>query len=382
MDHTRALVIGAGPVGLFTALELLERGVGVTIVDQKDPFDAQSFAVVLHPRMLAELIDRGLGEPLVWQGCPLKRVLIYSDGVKRATAELPAGSAVSEGGLTLPQSVLRRALESALRARGTEVRYRHRLVSLEQSATSVLARLSDPDGTSLSVQADFVLAADGHDSTVRKLIGVELLPRGSDEIYAFFDVSGDSSAGFQSELAFTGAFNDAMMPLHGGMRRYAFQLSDTPSHPPDPIFLRELQSVRMPWHHGEAERVEWSGVAKFRRAVADHFGQGRVWLVGDAAHATNPLGVQSMNVGLYEGRQVAGLVDECLRGAPLHIFESRYEARSQSEWNRLLQPNLGGGLSPRVPAWIRDHVVRLVSCLPASGDDLDDLLDQLGVTLL
>jgi 2-polyprenyl-6-methoxyphenol hydroxylase-like FAD-dependent oxidoreductase len=45
----------------------------------------------------------------------------------------------------------------------------------------------------------------------------------------------------------------------------------------------------MPWFRGEADRLEWSGSAEFNPAVADRFGEGRVWLAGDAAHSTGPL---------------------------------------------------------------------------------------------
>jgi len=48
-----------------------------------------------------------------------------------------------------------------------------------------------------------------------------------------------------------------------------------------------------PWHADQVEACEWGGVAEFRHALVTHFGVGRVWLAGEAAHLTGPLGVQS-----------------------------------------------------------------------------------------
>jgi 2-polyprenyl-6-methoxyphenol hydroxylase-like FAD-dependent oxidoreductase len=367
----------------MAALELHERGIGVSVVDQKEAGDARSYAVVLHPRVLRSLIDRGLTQTLIWQGCELKEVVLFTDGEKRATLNLMPASEVSGGGLSLPQNVLRSALEGALRDRGIDVRYRHSLVSLEPKSSSVVTGLVGPEGEATTVVADFVIGADGQDSTVRRLLGIELTPRGPSETYAFFDVPKDPRSGTQVQLALTDSLSSAIIPLHGGMMRYAFQLPNPP-RAPDSTLLKELVLQRMPWHRDNVEVIEWSGVGEFRRAVVEQFGKDRAWLAGDAAHATSPLGVQSLNVGLYEARELATTIVECVRGASPGLLAKRYQARRQNEWNRLLTSAPGAPLSPRVPVpdWVKRHLPRIIASLPASGDDLDDLLDQMGVSVL
>jgi 2-polyprenyl-6-methoxyphenol hydroxylase-like FAD-dependent oxidoreductase len=379
---TQVLVVGAGPVGLMAALQLHQRGIRVSIVDQNDRGDARSYAVGLHPRVLQTLIGLGLSETLRFQGCPLKHVTIFSEGEQRAVLKLPAASEVADGGLTLPQNVLRHALERTLHERGIDVRYRHRVVSLETGPRSVQIRLEGSDAWPAAADVDFVVGADGRESTVRKLLGLELVPKGPSETYVFFDVPRDPRAGNQVRLAFTDTFSSAMIPLHGGRMRYAFQVAATPQNPPDPALLHDLLAVRMPWHRDTLERAEWSGVGTFGRAVVNLFGKGRVWLAGDAAHATSPLGVQSLNVGLHEARELAMTLNDCLRAGSPDLLHSRYETHRRAEWNRLLASGPGAPLSPRVPEWVRRHLSQIISALPASGDDLDDLLDQLGVALL
>src|SRR3954463_5723507 len=129
---TQVLVVGAGPVGLLAALRLKQRGLDVTVADQNERNTARSFAVVLHARTLAMLGDLGLFEPFVWQGQSFKRIVVFSGGERRAILDVPTFGELAEGGLTLPQNVLRNALELALQKEGVYVEYLHRLTSLRQ----------------------------------------------------------------------------------------------------------------------------------------------------------------------------------------------------------------------------------------------------------
>jgi 2-polyprenyl-6-methoxyphenol hydroxylase-like FAD-dependent oxidoreductase len=217
---------------------------------------------------------------------------------------------------------------------------------------------------------------------VRKLLGIERFERRPPVTYAFFDVPKDSRSGSQVELALTEGFSDARIPLHGGMMRYAFQLERTFARAPGVQLLRELVAARMPWHRSELQGVEWSAVGTFEHASAERYGSNRIWLAGDAAHLTSPLGVQSLNVGIWEARELARTIAACVRGAPADVLRSRYEAGRLAEWRRLLAREPGTPFGEKAPAWVRRHLPQLVSSLPASGDDLDDLLDQLGVSLL
>jgi 2-polyprenyl-6-methoxyphenol hydroxylase-like FAD-dependent oxidoreductase len=173
-----------------------------------------------------------------------------------------------------------------------------------------------------------------------------------------------------------------MYPLHGGSARYSFEVADGWPQAPGTDAFRMLLRERMPWHAVSNARVEWSAVARFTGALAERFGSGRIWLAGDAAHATSPLGVQSLNVGLREARLLAQGIDELRAGGDPSRFAVTYESGRMFEWRRLLGLEGPIRLGPRAPGWVRAHLPRLLSSLPASGDDLDDLLDQLGCAML
>ena len=58
---TEVLVVGAGPVGLWTALLLAKAGIQVVLIDRETRTAARSYACALHPLPLRLLEAAGLG---------------------------------------------------------------------------------------------------------------------------------------------------------------------------------------------------------------------------------------------------------------------------------------------------------------------------------
>jgi 2-polyprenyl-6-methoxyphenol hydroxylase-like FAD-dependent oxidoreductase len=221
------------------------------------------------------------------------------------------------------------------------------------------------------------VGADGTRSPTRCALGIGLVPQGPPTSYFFFDVPYDNS-GDTAQLSLSGGSDAAVYPLQGNHARVTFQVSVASALPPSATQLEQLLHARLPFLTAAPGSFEWSGNADFRPALAERFGDGRVWLVGDAAHSTSPLGGQSMNVGVFEGDDLAQRISRCLEGRN-HGFGAGYEQQRRVEWHRLF------GLAPSQPDlshasdWVRRHFKELLPALPASGDELDDLLDQLKV---
>jgi pentachlorophenol monooxygenase len=351
------------------------------VIDQAEPASARSFAVVLHPRTVAMLANWGVVEPLHWQGQSFRHIAIFAEGERRALLRLPVDGEYADGALTLPQNVLRTALEHTLSSLGVEVAYGFHLASFEQNTEEVQARFTSAKRDELHVSADFLLGADGHQSAVREALGSALLDVAPPQTFAFFDVPAPAPCGANAELVL-GPSPAAVYPLHGGSTRYSFALERLPSGPLGRAELRKLRELAIPWHAAAADDVEWSGARTFRKALAERLGHGRVWLAGDACHLTSPLGAQSLNVGLREARDLANGVSECLEGRHLEHLTVGYAEQRRLEWRRLLGIGPEPALGRSLPGWLEGHAAELVCSLPASGDDLDELLDQLSVTLL
>jgi 2-polyprenyl-6-methoxyphenol hydroxylase-like FAD-dependent oxidoreductase len=385
-ERTPVLIVGAGPVGLVAAIRLRLQGISVRVIDQQSSSSKRTYPVVLHPRTLRILDGLGLSAPLTWRGRFIKHLAIYADDLRRVVLALPSAEEIAPGAMTLPQDVLRQALMQRLTSLGVEVEWQTGLAALEQDCDSVrlgLQRRERVDGATPShapvdiaaapTIAEFVVGADGRDSTVRKALGSEMVEYGERETYVFYDAP-DRRAGDEAHLVLAPGHVSSVYPLHGGLSRFSFRV-DTPQ-PPGLLGLGKMLAERLPWYSAEPGAFEWSGSMDFQPALATSFGDRRVWLAGDAAHVTGPLGGQSINIGMQEAHDLALRIAESLseRHYPLG---SGYAAERRSEWSRLL------GLRPyalnltHTPAWIARNMRQLLPCLPVSGDDLEDVLLQL-----
>ncbi len=386
------LVVGAGPSGLVAAIRLREHGVAVRVIDEQTAETKRTYPVVLHPRTLHILASLGVTAPLEWRGRFIKHVAVYADDLRRVVLDLPSAEQIAPGAMTLPQDVLRQGLMKRLSSLGTEVEWKTRLVALQQHEGFVrvgLVRRERVDGEApafkhewLDVdtetrEAEFVVGADGIRSTVRKTLGIEMVERGPREAYVFYDVP-DARAGDEAHLVLTPGRSSTVYPLQANSSRFSFQVAMNTSRPPELTELRELLDTRMPWYGADPMSFEWSDMTEFHPALASSFGERRVWLAGDAAHSTGPLGAQSINVGIHEADDLARRISQSLeKGAgPL---SSAYAEQRRIEWYRLFRLSPSVPSLARAPAWVSQNIAQLLPCLPVSGDDLDDVLEQLRV---
>jgi 2-polyprenyl-6-methoxyphenol hydroxylase-like FAD-dependent oxidoreductase len=143
--------------------------------------------------------------------------------------------------------------------------------------------------------------------------------------------------------------------------------------------LGELIGARAPWFTATPTRLYWSTLGLFERRVARRFGTGGVWLAGDAAHLAAPVGVHSMNSGLFEARELAARISR-IRGAGEPSLLQEFANETRAAWQSLLRPEQGVRAFQGADPWVREHASTLLACVPASGDDLEPLLEQIGLT--
>ncbi|MHC4697991.1 MAG: FAD-dependent oxidoreductase [Planctomycetota bacterium] len=407
------LVIGAGPVGLFTALLLEQRGVRTQVVDEESRTSAHSYALALHPHSLRLLDQAGVAAELIQQGHRVDRVALY-DGAERQTemklSELPGDFPFL---LVLPQSVLEDFLVRKLSSRGVDVLWDHRLSGIEARGERAFATIDAlrklPYGYASTTtkrvveqtrrtETAFLVGADGHASFVRRTLAIDFEPVSPPESFAVLEFHFDADLGSEARVVLDEHTTNVLWPLPGGCCRWSLQLHD--SEPPVecrsksrlavPVdgeafqhisdkYLRTLVRARAPWFEGSVSQVTWTIEVRFDRRMAGLFGRDRFWLVGDAAHLAGPVGVQSLNMGLREAHDLAETLFRILRkGAGLDELEA-YNHRYRAEWRRL--HGIEGTLAPTRQAepWVKAQRARILPCIPASGDDFERLARQLGL---
>ncbi|MGB9610926.1 MAG: FAD-dependent oxidoreductase, partial [Bryobacteraceae bacterium] len=147
----------------------------------------------------------------------------------------------------------------------------------------------------------------------------------------------------------------------------------------DEEHLRQLLSQRVPWFTGSIEKLTWRIVVRFERRLAKRFGAGRLWLAGDAAHLTGPAGVHSMNLGFWEGSDLAQRIESVLRGGADPSSLEEYNARWLGVWRQLHGLERVPSPGPQTDPWVASHAAPILGSLPAWGAAYEDMAARLGL---
>src|SRR5690606_8259347 len=201
------------------------------------------------------------------------------------------------------------------------------------------------------------------------------------ETYSIFEVEDDRPPRESLELAFHGELGSSRIPLANGRVRLTFQILSGLAEPADGARLAELVSSRKAPAAPLPGAIDFGTVTHFDKRLARLFGRGRVWLAGDAAHVTSPLGAQSLNLGLAEAAGLVRRIADREQGRARVDALALYAQQQQREWQKLLGVNVLFSLLPDAPRWVPSLARRLVPALPLSGPELDAALRTLGIVL-
>jgi 2-polyprenyl-6-methoxyphenol hydroxylase-like FAD-dependent oxidoreductase len=394
--NPEVLVVGAGPVGLVAALFLHQYGVRVAIVDMHQRTTQHSYALAIHPRTLRVLDQAGLGDKLIGAGRKLARVAYYEGRERRAHIDYSALFTVHPYLLVIRQSVLERAVEEALRQKGVTVYWGHRLQSISADGDDIRAEVATLDQVATGypvarsewvvarsdmVRPAYVVGADGYDSAVRRMSGIEMEGHGPSQIFSVYEIEAGGELPDEVRVVLDPDLSSVYWPLEEGRCRWGFQIRDASEHAATMERFDQLVAARAPWWTARPTQIYWSTLGQFDRRLTRTFGKGGVWLVGDAAHQAAPVGVHSMNAGLIEARELAARLAQILRaGEPPSLLEE-FATGTREAWRWLLDADRTVQVLPEADAWVRKNAGRILASLPASGEDLQRLLKPIGLAV-
>jgi 2-polyprenyl-6-methoxyphenol hydroxylase-like FAD-dependent oxidoreductase len=412
---TDVLVVGAGPVGLVTALLLAEAGIQVTIIDREQRAATHSYACGLHARSLKLLARLGLLDGILAHARRIDTVAFYSQqGGREAEVSLTALPVEFPFVLVVPQDRLEMLLANRLAELDCPVRWHHRLADLQPGPDVVLAEVDKLVGTAtgsavprwhwvvgrtIEVAAQFVVGADGHHSMVRQRLWIENERLAPPEQYVVYEFKPEIELADEIRVVLADTTKSVVWPLPDGRCRWSFQIAENdetefPEKDREPYWsespvvaqrtwqrLQQRLAARAPWFGTGIRELDWATDIQFHPRLAQQYGRGRCWLAGDAAHQTAPAGIQSMNVGFLEAEDLAGRLAGSIQGANREDALTGYEETHRDAWRLLLgakgAPQPGASAKP----WVVNHARQMLSALPASGDELRLLLGQLGLDL-
>ena len=372
------LIVGAGPVGLTMAAELVRYGVPVRLVDRSAEPTQTSKALVLWSRTL-ELIDRtGCTQAFLDAGLAVRGASIRSNSSVLGRASFDGISSPYDLALMIPQRDTERLLHEHLISVGGTVEREVELTGLTQDAGGVRAILRHEGGREETVETPWLIGCDGAHSTVRHGLGLTFdgSAEGGDWILADVRLEGDGKPPDDEIAPFLhddGPF--VVFPIPGDRARIvaAVDRADPTRSRPEPT-LADVQQLIDLRAGGGFRALDPVWLANFRineRKVTD-YRQGRVFLAGDAAHIHSPAGGQGMNTGMQDAFNLAWKLALVARGEAGPVLLESYSPE-RSEVGDMVLRNASlmtdmGTLSNPAALVVRNLVLRLMLGLHAVQD--------------
>jgi len=349
------VISGAGPNGLMLACELALAGVRPLVLEQRTRPSEEQRANGMVGQVVILLDRRGLYERISENGArPQPAPAFMFAAFPLPLHELPHNPVY---GVLVPQRRIEAMLAERAEELGVEIRGGHTLTGLAQTGDLVVIDVNGPEGP-YRVEARYLVGADGGHSVTRKLAGID-----------FPGVTRDDTVSRSAHVTVPPEMIDAASgglraPGYGvippflhhrterGLVAYApfpdgrTLISVSTAARPEPAEPLTIEEVREALAYVLGVDVPLGppagpGPHMLRRLsggstrLADRYRQGRVLLVGDAAHVHSAIGGPGLNLGLQDAANLGWKLAATVRGwAPDGLLDT-YESERRPAGERV-----------------------------------------------
>lgn len=318
----KVLIIGGGIAGPALALFLQKAGIAAVVYEAYPYKDGIGGGLGLAPNGMNVLAALGLADKVIARGSlTLENVFYNAQG--RVLARIKRGAQkYGQPAVSLLRPALYDIMTAAMQARGIQVEYQKRLKTITQTATQVIAHFEDGS----SAAGDLLIGADGIYSKTRQTA----LPNSPQPAYVgIIGVGGVTPAaalpmmtasqkqslnftfGAQGFFGYGGAENGDVMWWSNLARAKEFTRAELTDLSLDTI-KRELLAIYQGYHEPIATLIQHTQ-SPIKQNISDiqslpTWQQGRVLLIGDAAHAVSPNAGQGAALALEDAMYLAKLL--------------------------------------------------------------------------
>ena len=369
---TQVIVIGAGPVGLTLAIDLGRRGVRCTLVEQKEAPQFLPKMERCNARTMEIYRRMGLAQKIRAAGLPRDvpmDVFIVTSLVEPPLLRLPYPSvaqaeaeiAVStDGSLPLEpyQLISQYTLEPLLKSvaetmPAIDVRYGCEFVSFTQNGDSVTARVKG-GGIEQEIKAHYLVGCDGGSSAVRRQLGVKLQGEANllqlrQALFRCADLFERIPIGMGRHYHVADAHNSFLI-VQDSTRHFTLHATLDGD---EAMKAKFEEVVAMPVEYEMLSCAPW----RQNLLLADAYGEGRVFLAGDAVHLVIPTGGLGMNSGVGDAIDLSWKLAATLKGwagpkllasydierrqvGGRNVDASRFASRGRRAWRSAWKPNI------------------------------------------
>ncbi|WP_121067210.1 FAD-dependent oxidoreductase [Chachezhania antarctica] len=326
------IVVGGGPIGVATALDLGLQGIPVVVLDDHEGIGQGSRAICFAKRSL-EIADRyGAAGPMLDKGVVWNLGKVFHEDRKVFEFNLlPESGHRFPAFINLQQPYFERFLVERLRelqADGApiEIRGRNSVQSVEFHDDHVRLQIDTPEGP-YTLEADWLIGCDGAGSPLRTMMGLDFDGRVFQDSFLIADIT--MKADFPTERWFwfePSHKAGASTLLHkqpDGVWRVDFQIGwdvDRKVELKEENVRKRLDAMLGP--DVEYELV-WTSIYTFQCRRMKKFRHGRVLFAGDSAHQVSPFGARGANSGMQDVDNLGWKLGMVIRGeAPDALLDS------------------------------------------------------------
>jgi 3-(3-hydroxy-phenyl)propionate hydroxylase len=327
------VVVGAGPVGLGAALDLQLHDIPVLLLDEDDTVSIGSRGVCYAKRAL-EILDRyDVGEAVCNKGVSwnVGRTFFREEEVYNFNL-VPEPDHHRPGMVNLQQYYLEEYMATRAASRpNVELRWKNKVVSVTQTGKTVTLKVETDDGF-YTVETDWLIAADGARSPIRRMLGLEVEGKIFMDRFLIADVVMKADFPAERWFWFDPPFHPGQSVLLHKQADSVFRIDFQLGWDADPEEEKKPENVlpRIKAMLGDEREfeLEWVSVYTFQCRRMGRFNHGRVLFVGDAAHQVSPFGARGANSGLQDADNLGWKLKLVIDGkAPERLLDSYSEER-------------------------------------------------------
>jgi 3-(3-hydroxy-phenyl)propionate hydroxylase len=369
----RILIVGAGPVGLVTALWLAKLGTPSLVLEMSATVPRDLRASTVHPPTLDMLEELGVVDDYIAMGVIADRWQLLHLGTReRVVFDLAAikGHTRHPYRLQCEQHKLAPLLNARAKASPLiEIVYGATVLSASQDARGATA-VAEIAGEKRDFAGCYLVGADGAHSAVRQSLGLTLegftYPAATTLITTTFR--------FEQHIPELLGANYCWTPLDSGSM---FRLADEwrctfyprPSEPVDMEMTDDIIQSRM---QGILPRdvpyeIRERRTYNIHQRIVDNYRKGRIVLAGDAAHLTPPTGGLGMNGGIHDAVNLAEKLHRVMRGESDDLLDLYVRQRRPVAVGEILAQSHANRV--RMQLWDPEEREKVMAEMHAIADD-------------
>ncbi len=319
----QVVIVGAGPAGMVTALELARHGIASVVLNAELQFSQGSRAIVFTRRSMEILQQVGVADRMTAAGLPWR----FGNSFYRNQLCFRMEAPHDENDryypmLNLQQQYLEQYLYEACAANPLiDFRWGNKAAAVTQHDGYVSVCVDTPEGEYV-LESGWLVAADGGRSAIREACALRMEGASYEGFFVIADIRVDLPLPTERLAYFDPDWNPGnTILMHRephGIWRVDYQLpeGETPEEAlrPESLKARIDAQLEMIGFGGTPWEMDWSSVYSARTLTLPDYVHGNILFVGDAAHLLPIFGVRGANTGFQDAQSLAWHLAYTLRG--------------------------------------------------------------------